>query len=127
YFLRRSLKKSPPLNPCQFLFCPFCLAYRKPDSARIKFLLSFGFLVYRTKQLKIKKIQDRSLVSCLQQSRPIEVDEAVPFTPIKISKSTVIPVESKFKNESICSFSAFQASGDIGIRCNNSVCSNSLK
>src|SRR5690625_156155 len=44
-FLSRSLKKSPPLNPCQFLFCPFCLAYRKPDSARIKFLLSFGFLV----------------------------------------------------------------------------------
>ena len=37
------LKQS--LNPCQFLFCPFCLAYRKPDSARIKFLLSFGFLV----------------------------------------------------------------------------------
>ncbi len=28
-----------------FYFVRFCLAYRKPDSARIKFLLSFGFLV----------------------------------------------------------------------------------
>src|SRR5699024_8687709 len=113
YFLKDYFKKSPPLNPCQFLFCPFCLAYRKPDSARIKFLLSFGFLVSRTKPLKIKKIQERSLVSFIQQSRPIEVNKDVLFTPIKISKSTVIPVESKFKNESICYFSAFQASGDI--------------
>jgi len=44
-FFEKIAQKISTFNPCQFLFCPFCLAYRKPDSAKIKFLLSFGFLV----------------------------------------------------------------------------------
>src|SRR5699024_12442840 len=68
---RRSIGMVRPLTDCRSLFCSFCVAYREPESARIQCLLSFGFLVQRTKPLKIKKIQGRSLGSFIQQSRPL--------------------------------------------------------
>src|SRR5699024_9201095 len=54
-FLKKPLKKSPPLNPCKLSFCPIFREYRKPYSASKKIYSSFGVKFYRTKPLNKKR------------------------------------------------------------------------